>query len=185
MTVVDGYVLDVLNRLAELLVVAHTDFIFVAVLAIVCQRAACHAVAEIGSGCLHVKSVEGELLAVEVDAVFGSILVAADAHLRAAVLAEHLCRHVGGNAVGRSEVVAIDFNLHRRLAADSAATAAGGNVERADFRILVQVVADSIANLAERPLALRRAHGADVVLQDVVAVVLHTAEDVVLAGLSL
>ena len=180
---VEEDVLNVLNGGAELGSETHLDVVLLAVLAVVRGGGAVDAVAEVGGGGGHVEAVTGEFLAVELDVVFGLVLVAADAHLgHAGLFLQFGAQHLG-HGVGLGEVPAIDLEGHGALSAHARA-AAGADGEALNLGTAAEVLTDDGGNVEGGHLALAGVLEADVVGDDVGAVALHGGEGVVLGGLA-
>ena len=109
-------VLEVFEGGTVLLVEHHLDVVFLAIFTILRGSGAVDAVAEHLGYRSEVEAVEAQFLAVEVYLIFRLIVAARDHHVGGALdahkrLLEHACHGVGG-----CEVVAVDLEVHNRLA---------------------------------------------------------------------
>ena len=166
-------VLYVFDALSALGFVHDLDVVLLAVLAVLGGEGAVDAVAHGGGDGGHVKSVEGELLAVEIDLNLGLVVGAGDGDVGGAGDAFQDLHELGGDGVGLGEVVAVDFEVHGGLAAHAlSATAADVDLGLLELgEVAVYVLAHAVGDLLDAALAVAGIVQADVHRGDVGAIV--------------
>ena len=160
-------------------VIHDLDVIFFAVFAEARGYAAVDAVAKGCCGSLKVESVHSELLAVEVDLIFGLIVASRDHDVGRSRQFEKLTFETGGHRVGQGEVIAVDLEVDGGLSAHSASHSAYADLSFLELGIVLEVFAHHCGELDARSVAVAGVGQAHVHRDDMRAVVLKRRESVV------
>ena len=182
LVVVDQDILDVFDRLPELGRITHLDVVFLAILAIFRGGRSVDTVAQVERNACHVQPMDRQFLSVEINLILGDVVASADVHLRTALHRAHALCHLGGHSVGLLEVVAVDLDIHRGVAAHRALFASGQYGELLDLAVLRQVLTHHFADRCQSSFAFAHADQTDNELDDVRAVVAHLRIGVVGVG---
>ena len=125
-----------------------------------------------------------QLLAVEVNLVFGLVIATADVDFGHAFHIQQLTFQTGGNAIGLLHAVTVDLEVGGCLGGHTRIAAAEDYLRLAELRISLQVLAHLVADGFQRHVTVARVYQADIKGDDMRTVVLHGSPGIIRVGLS-
>ena len=176
---VKGYILQILNRLTEWLVVAHKDIVLLAILTIVRCHSTIHTVAEEGCRSCNIQTIHRQLITVEYYLILRSVLITRNGNLGTSLNTEHLLLNLGSDAVGSIKIVAIELDIDRLLTSGTTLLSRLDNLVGTNLGVLVEVLTHKVANLGQSALTLGLFQKTDIHRDIVCSVLLHRGEGIV------
>ena len=146
---IESNILQILDRLTELTVVAHQDIVLLTVLTVVRSNCAIYSVTKICCSCCHIQAIASQLIAIKYHLILRSVLVTRDCNLGTTLNIQHLLLNFGSDTVGRVKIVSIEFDIHRLLTSGSTLLSRLDNLEGSDLGILLQILTHQVANLRQ------------------------------------
>ena len=176
---IEGNILQILDRLTILAVVAHQDVVLLAILTIVGSHSTIDTITEEGCSSSHIQAIASQLITVEYYLILRGILITRDCNLGTSFEREHSLLNLGCNAVCCIEIVAIELDIHSLLTSGTTLLSRLDNLEGTNLGILLQILTHQVANLRQRALTLGLLQEANIHRDIVSTILLHRSVGIV------